>query len=268
MQVFISYKHENDSFIKALKERIQAAGFDVWIDKDLLRVGEDWRQEIDNAIKASFCLIVVMSPGAFESPYVTYEWAYALGIGLRVLPVMVSATPMHPRMETIQYIDFTDHFSPPWDRLVARLREIADGGVSLAARPPLYVVRAVEALESLKVEDREFALDALSESSHPAALQALVEATGHHLADVRRYAALLAARQITEPRILPALREQAEAWDPEYYPDHRHEDMRIRFSRSAEAALLAGKFGDGGKAITREFLARQAQNLDDEERAQ
>ncbi|MBL8133185.1 MAG: hypothetical protein JNL42_15095 [Anaerolineae bacterium] len=44
--------------------------------------------------------------------------------------------------------------------------------------------------------------------------------------------------------------------------------MRIRFSRSAEAALLAGKFGDGGKAITREFLARQAQNLDDEERAQ
>ncbi|MBK8022107.1 MAG: TIR domain-containing protein [Chloroflexi bacterium] len=268
MQVFISYKHENDSFIKALKERIQGAGFDVWIDRDLLRAGEDWRQEIDNAIKASFCVVVVMSPGAFESQYVTYEWAYALGIGLRVLPVMVDGTKMHPRMETIQYIDFTDHFNPPWDRLIQRLREIAEGGLSLTARPPLYVVRAVEALESLKQADRVSALEALAESNHPAALQALVEAAGHHLADVRKYAALLAARQTGDRRILNALREQANDWDPEIYPDHRSEPLRTQFARVVQAATwIARHGGEEGKAYTRAFLERQSNNLNEEEQA-
>lgn len=268
MQVFVSYKHENDSFIKQLKERILAAGFDVWIDKDLLRAGEDWRQEIDNAIKASFCLVVVMSPGAFESQYVTYEWAYALGIGLRVLPVMVTATQMHPRMETIQYIDFTDHFNPPWERLVQRIKEIADGGVSIAARPPLYVVRGVEALESLKHEEREAALDALAESNHPAALQALVEACQHHLVDVRRYAALLAARQVADPRIFPALRDLANSWDETRFPDWRSDEMRNEFSRVVEAAMLTAKQGgDAGKQFAREFLVKQERNMDDDERA-
>lgn len=269
MQVFISYKHENESFIKALKEHIQSAGFDVWIDKDLLRAGEDWRQEIDNAIKASFCLVVVMSPGAFESQYVTYEWAYALGIGLRVLPLVVTSTQLHPRMETIQYIDFTDHFAPPWDKLAQRLKEIAAGGVMVGARPPLYVVRAVEALESLKIEDREFALDALAESNHPAALAALVEATGHHLADVRQYAALLAAKQTGDPRIMPSLKELALSWDAERFPDWRFEEMRVAFSRVVQAAMWVARHGGAeGKQFTREFLERQKANLDDEERAQ
>ena len=47
----------------------------------ILRPGSDWRQEIDRAIRDSFVLIVVVSPDSKASEYVTYEWAFALGLG-------------------------------------------------------------------------------------------------------------------------------------------------------------------------------------------
>jgi len=72
-QVFISYNHNDGDFADNLKEKIKKAGFEPWIDITGLRAGEDWRAEIDQAIKEASALIVVMTPKAKESEYVTYE---------------------------------------------------------------------------------------------------------------------------------------------------------------------------------------------------
>ena len=48
--VFISYCHDDADFAQILKEQINGAGFSTW--KDLyLRAGDNWRFEIDEAIK-------------------------------------------------------------------------------------------------------------------------------------------------------------------------------------------------------------------------
>ena len=85
--VFVSYAHKNADFVAELKKKLIEADIEPMIDTDFLHPGEDWRQEIDNAIRNSFALIAVMTPEAFKSQYVTYEWAFALGVGIKVSSV-------------------------------------------------------------------------------------------------------------------------------------------------------------------------------------
>ncbi len=75
--VFISYQHEDGDFAQILIYKIQEAGFEIWVDSDRLHAGEDWRTGIDAAIKNAIALIVIMTPEAKTSEYVTYEWAFA-----------------------------------------------------------------------------------------------------------------------------------------------------------------------------------------------
>lgn len=119
-QVFLSYKHDDGDFAQILRDRIEKAGFAGWID-DNLQAGEDWREMIDRAIRESMALIVVLSPDAVASEYVTYEWAFALGAGVPVIPVMLKPTPLHPRLDELQFLDFTNRRARPWDLLLERL---------------------------------------------------------------------------------------------------------------------------------------------------
>ena len=124
--VFISYKHEDGDFAENLTNRVHMAGFKTWVDDDKLRAGEDWRAEIDQAIKSAFALIVIMTPEAKASEYVTYEWSFAWGAGVKVIPVVLKSTPLHPRLETLQYLDFTNFTSRPWDKLIAVIKTEAN----------------------------------------------------------------------------------------------------------------------------------------------
>jgi len=97
--VFVSYKHEQQDFVEMLNRQLQAAGFTLWVDSEQLRAGENWRESINAAIKDSFALILVVSPESKASQYVTYEWAYALGVGVKVIPVLLKPTEkLHPQM--------------------------------------------------------------------------------------------------------------------------------------------------------------------------
>ena len=119
--VFISHHGDDGDFAEVLKLNLQKAGVDAWIDTDRLRVGDDWRSEIDEAIRSATALIVVMTPSAKDSEYVTYEWAFAWGAGVKVIPILLSTTQLHPRLDSLQYLDFTNRRARPWSRLIAEL---------------------------------------------------------------------------------------------------------------------------------------------------
>ncbi|MGB9180588.1 MAG: toll/interleukin-1 receptor domain-containing protein [Pyrinomonadaceae bacterium] len=125
-QFFISHAKEDGDFAENLKFRLDKKGLLGCIDIDILEAGVDWRKEIDEAILASHAVILILSPDSKTSEYVTYEWAFALGSGLRIVPLMLKDTPIHPRLEVFQYMDFTNRRSRPWNRLLNLLREIID----------------------------------------------------------------------------------------------------------------------------------------------
>ena len=88
-----------------------------------MHAGDDWRQSIDEGIQSSDALIVVISPNSAESSYVTYEWALALGLGVKIIPLLLATTKMHPRLEVFHYLDFTKSMSRPWETLVEEINK-------------------------------------------------------------------------------------------------------------------------------------------------
>jgi hypothetical protein len=121
-QVFISYKREEIEFAELLESKLKEANFNVWIDRQL-RAGTDWREKIDEKIRKSIALIVIMTPAAKESEYVTYEWAFAYGAGVRVIPLVFKSVKLHPRLEALHYRDFSNEAHQPWDELINDLRD-------------------------------------------------------------------------------------------------------------------------------------------------
>lgn len=233
--VFISYKHEDEAFASNLIRQVQLAGFTVWIDTEQLRAGENWREAINFAIRDAFALVVVITPEAKASEYVTYEWAYALGAGVKIIPIMLRPAELHPQLEMLQYLDFSDAARPPWDRLVRRLWEVQGEhqpfSIPLAREAPAPVRSAVAALDSHNADERRSALRSLAQTSHPSAYAALVAAVQHPLRDVRVDAAFMLAKQTQHkeaaavPGLLDALTD---------------DDRRIRVA----AAKALGEIGD------------------------
>ncbi len=122
--VFISHDHDDADFAELLKLRLEKDGIKAWIDTERLKIGQDWREEIDLGIENSIALIAVMTPESRQSEYVTYEWAFAWGKCVKIFPIMLKQTQLHPRLESLQYLDFTNRSARPWDELLNSIKSL------------------------------------------------------------------------------------------------------------------------------------------------
>lgn len=77
MQVFISYKRQDENFARHLYERIQSWGYTPWLDGINIRGDENWDDAIDAGLKSAEVIIGVLTPESIISPNVKNEWAYA-----------------------------------------------------------------------------------------------------------------------------------------------------------------------------------------------
>ncbi|MFN8448990.1 MAG: toll/interleukin-1 receptor domain-containing protein [Anaerolineae bacterium] len=104
--VFISYSHKDSAFVGEMKKSLESAGVTVKVDTEFLSGGTMWMESIDSNIRSAAALILVMSPESSASNYVTYEWAFAFGSDIPVIPIMLRTTDVHPRLSGYQYITF------------------------------------------------------------------------------------------------------------------------------------------------------------------
>jgi hypothetical protein len=63
-QIFISYAREDEVQVRDLYARLHALGFNLWMDKVDLKVGQRWRQEIPRQLRASALVLVCFSRAA------------------------------------------------------------------------------------------------------------------------------------------------------------------------------------------------------------
>jgi len=190
-QVFISYAHVDNDFAEVVQQKLIDAGFNPWVDNKQLKAGDDWRQGIDAAIRGSFALIVIISPESDQSKYVTYEWAFAFGNGIQIIPVMYRSTEkIHPRLDSWHYEDFTHRINRPWDRLIGRLEELFK---EIDLRAPFdnssYFGEALKALGSWKPGERIEACRVLAQLGNASAVDSLARVLHDTDAGVRVAAA-------------------------------------------------------------------------------
>jgi hypothetical protein len=128
--IFLSYSTKDHHFAELAAIKLAEADINLWRDQGQLRAGGDWRSGIERGIAESIAVLVALSQNSAESSYVTFEWAYGLGKGKTVVPVKLESCKLHPRLEPIQYLDFSIPGSLPWNLLIERIREIETDATS------------------------------------------------------------------------------------------------------------------------------------------
>ena len=207
--IFVSYCHEDSDFSHVLQEKLRQSEFVAWRDLSL-NVGDDWRADIDLAIREAFAIVVVLSPASIHSAYVNYEWAFALGTGIPAIPILLRTVnaDLHPRLQALKCLDFTDDNASPWDWLIQSLRDLHDAlrptTVHVPHDAPPALLKIAHALDSMDEEERRSALDSLGQVNHPLIVEILAEAARHPIQQVRIGASVhLATRR--DARAVPGL---------------------------------------------------------------
>ena len=207
--VFICYDRDDRDFAEVVQAKLEKAGHETSMDLDILNAGDDWQTKLDLAIRNSDAVVVIMTPEARASDYVAYEWAFALGADVKVIPLELRTTEFPPRLDGLHRLDFTAK-NRPWDTLLAEVgrAEASGAASSMAIDPgtPGAMKQAVRAVDSLVAEERQAAIKTLAQTDHPAALDALTRALEHPIKDVR-LAAVSVFPDRTNPKILPGLIE-------------------------------------------------------------
>jgi hypothetical protein len=106
-KVFISYSRADAAFVARLRANLSKLPLQPWQDIHDLVGGGDWLHDIDAALRASSIVLVVLSKASVRSDYVNYEWAFALGAGAIVVPIIREPVPFHMRLSRVQAVDFT-----------------------------------------------------------------------------------------------------------------------------------------------------------------
>jgi len=122
-KVFLSYPSSIGDFAELVMMKLENGGIEVWKDTHQIQAGEEWRNEIDTGLLQVDAIIVLLNSATVSSSYVTYEWAFALGSGKAVIPVLLEDCDIHPRMRVLQYLDFRAD-NRPWDKLIQRIKEL------------------------------------------------------------------------------------------------------------------------------------------------
>ena len=90
-RVFISYaRKDGEAFAADLVRLIEEADIPVWRDRDGMRGGKGWWNQIEQVIGEVEFMVVVMTPGAVASDVVRKEWDAARRGGVCIFPVIAS----------------------------------------------------------------------------------------------------------------------------------------------------------------------------------
>jgi len=147
-QVFISYSRKDIKFARRLAGDLESAGFEAWWDISDLKGGDDWVRVIPTAIAASQFFVVLLSPDAIESEWVSKEYTYALVNRMKIVPAMIRPCNVPFALNTLNYINFTtDNYETGFNNLLkalgsAPLPELpATGWKKLLRRLPPVITR-------------------------------------------------------------------------------------------------------------------------------
>lgn len=87
--IFLSYSRKDSAIMQRIRDDLRTQKLTVWTDEFLVVGTPKWEREIERAIKSTGCLIVLLSPDAYESEWVGREIAYAQSFDKRIYPVLV-----------------------------------------------------------------------------------------------------------------------------------------------------------------------------------
>lgn len=87
--VFLSYSRKDRDWVAAFTESLHDAGVNGWFDVHSSALpGEPWEDRIEEALRDSKFLVVILSPDFVESPWTFFELGAAVADRKKIIPVL------------------------------------------------------------------------------------------------------------------------------------------------------------------------------------
>lgn len=103
---FFSYCRVDSEFALKLAEDLKAAGANVWMDQLDIEPGTPWDGAVEEALKRSPRMLVILSPVSASSDNVRDEVSFALSKQKRIIPILYRDCDVPFRLARLQHIDF------------------------------------------------------------------------------------------------------------------------------------------------------------------
>lgn len=87
-KVFISYSHRDAEWVRGFATHLRNLHVDVWLDDWRLTPGDSVPHVLEEGLRGSDAIVVVLSHGDEARPAVFFELGVALGMGKRLIPVV------------------------------------------------------------------------------------------------------------------------------------------------------------------------------------
>lgn len=111
--IFISYSSHDRPFADRIAEDLQASGFSVFYDRELLP-GEDFMERLDDELRKASFVLVLLSPAYVSSKWATRELELVAvseaEAGPRILPALIERVEVPPYLRGRFYADLTTDF--------------------------------------------------------------------------------------------------------------------------------------------------------------
>jgi small GTP-binding protein len=120
--VFLSHSSKDISPARELAGKLRRSGLRVWWNESI-KPGQDWNEQIREALASSRTIVFFMSKNAFASEWVNLEWQTSLfrdpaNQKRRFVPLLLEDTPIPEPLARYRYIDWRDRSSESYANLL------------------------------------------------------------------------------------------------------------------------------------------------------
>lgn len=111
-KVFLSYAQEDKDWVAEFASALQDAGTSAWFDQSRLLLGDDWRAQIQDALRQSRVLVLILSQKSLQNPWMLFELGAAVADNKRIIPVVREGIPVEKLPPAITRYQFLRESSP------------------------------------------------------------------------------------------------------------------------------------------------------------
>lgn len=161
--VFVSYSRRDSDTADQLVRNLEAAGYKVWIDREGILGGDEWRSQIVNAIDDCTAFMILLTPNSVASRNVRKELDLAENRGKPIIPIVLRRVTVPPEMEYqlvgLQMIDLTFNPDVGFTRLLRALDRRQTVVLTQVGPKKIEVIKTVRRLTSLGLRESKELVD-------------------------------------------------------------------------------------------------------------
>ena len=115
IKLFLCHSSKDKLFVRQLKNELAAFKHEVWLDENEIKVGESIFESVQEGLKSSDYVLIIISPNFVSSNWARRELSATfmnqmMDGKIRILPCLIQETELPYLLADIKYADFTKFF--------------------------------------------------------------------------------------------------------------------------------------------------------------